>query len=103
MTKIPVLFKLMEERNINQTKLSQDTKISTGNISDWKSGRSMPSSKKLEVLAEYFNVSINYLLGNYSDINARSEAEELYARYQNLSDEQRALIDNMFSQFEKNK
>lgn len=64
MTKIPILFKLMEERNINQTKLAKDTNISTGNIGDWKSGRSMPSSKKLEILANYFNVSTDYLLGN---------------------------------------
>lgn len=68
MTKIPVLFKLMNERNINQTKLAKDTNISTGNISDWKSGRSMPSSKKLDILAKYFNVSTDYLLGNENNI-----------------------------------
>ena len=53
----------MNERNITARKLSQDTGISTGNISDWKSGRSKPSTEKLSMLAEYFNVSTDYLLG----------------------------------------
>lgn len=62
MSKIPKLFELMNERNINTEKLSADTGISTENISDWKSGRSKPSIEKLKILAEYFNVSTDYLL-----------------------------------------
>ncbi|MFR7606008.1 MAG: helix-turn-helix domain-containing protein [Oscillospiraceae bacterium] len=62
MTKIPRLFELMKEHGISSKKLSDDTKISTGNISDWKSGRSQPSLDKIRILADYFNVSIDYLL-----------------------------------------
>lgn len=61
--KIPVLFELLKERGITAKKLSEDTGISTGNISEWKSGRVSPSAKKLQVLAEYFGVSTDYLLG----------------------------------------
>lgn len=63
MCKIPKLFELMEERNIKSAKLSADTNISTGNISDWRNGRSSPSSEKLIVLAKYFDVSADYMLG----------------------------------------
>ncbi|MBR1724702.1 MAG: helix-turn-helix transcriptional regulator [Ruminococcus sp.] len=68
MTKIPILFKIMEERKISAKKLSDDTGISTGNISDWKSGRSMPSGAKLQILSEYFDVSTDYLLGREEPI-----------------------------------
>lgn len=61
--KIPKLFELMKERNITAKKLSDDTKISTGNISDWKSGRSTPSAERIVLLATYFGVSSDYLLG----------------------------------------
>lgn len=61
--KIPVLFELLKERGITAKKLSDDTGISTGNISEWKSGRVSPSAKKLQVLSEYFGVSTDYLLG----------------------------------------
>lgn len=63
MSKIPILFELMDQREITAKKLSIDTGISTGNISDWKSGRSKPSAEKLAILAKYFDVSVDYLLG----------------------------------------
>ena len=40
-TKIPVLFELMKARGINSTQLSEAIGVSTGNISDWKKGRSL--------------------------------------------------------------
>lgn len=38
------------------------TGISTGNISDWKSGRSMPSAVNLDILADCLDCSVDYLL-----------------------------------------
>ncbi len=67
MTKIPKLFELMKERNVTAKKLSDDTGISSGNISDWKSGRSKPSTEKLSKIAEYFGVTTDYLLGKEDD------------------------------------
>ena len=37
--------------------------ISSGNISDWKSGRSFPSAPKLDILANCLDCSVDYLLG----------------------------------------
>ncbi|WMJ23347.1 helix-turn-helix transcriptional regulator [Paludicola sp. MB14-C6] len=56
-------FKLLEEKNINANKLSIETGISTGNISDWKKGRSYPTAQKLVIIADYLDCSIDYLLG----------------------------------------
>lgn len=61
--KISNLFKILAEREISAKKLSDDTGISTGNISDWKSGRSQPSINALITIANYLNVSIDYLVG----------------------------------------
>ena len=63
MSKIPILFQLMRQRNITAKQLSEDTGISAGNISDWKSGRSKPSMEKVAILADYFHVSTDFLLG----------------------------------------
>lgn len=57
------LFILLAERKISAKKLSDDTGISTDNISDWKSGRSQPSINALITIANYLNVSIDYLVG----------------------------------------
>ena len=61
--KISNLFKLLAEREISTKKLSDDTGISTGNISDWKSGRSQPSINALITIADYLNISLDYLVG----------------------------------------
>lgn len=57
------LFLLIENQGLSASKVSAETGISTGNISDWKKGRSMPTAQKLDILAEYFNCSVDYLLG----------------------------------------
>lgn len=57
------LFNRIIEKGLSAKKLSEATGISTGNISDWKSGRSMPSAIKLDILANYLNCSVDYLLG----------------------------------------
>lgn len=56
------LFKLLEERGKSKY-LSEKTGISTGNISDWKSGRSVPSADALVKISKTFNCSVDYLLG----------------------------------------
>lgn len=43
--------------------ISKKTGISTGNICDWKSGRSKPSAETLINIAECYNCSVDYLLG----------------------------------------
>ena len=63
MVNLDTLFLRIKELNLNAKKVSDDTGISTGNISDWKSGRSMPSAIKLDILADYLDCSVDYLLG----------------------------------------
>ena len=40
--------------------------VSAGNVSDWKSGRSKPSTDVVVKIARLFNVSTDYLLENTS-------------------------------------
>lgn len=95
MNKIFRLFDLMVEKNINAKKISDDTGISTGNISDWKSGRSKPSIEKLELLADYFDVSVDYLLGRekkslFSDLS--DNEQKIISIFKKLTDTQQGRI-----------
>lgn len=63
MTKIPIMFKLMEERNVTAYKLSADTGIPQSTICDWRKGVSFPKISALITIADYFDVSIDYLVG----------------------------------------
>lgn len=60
---------LLKERGKSE-ELSKNTGISSGNISDWKSGRSKPGMESLIKIADYFECSVDYLLG-LTDIEKR--------------------------------
>lgn len=63
MANITNLFIRITELNLTAKKVSDATGISTGNLSDWKNGRCLPSADKLEKLADYLGCSVDYLLG----------------------------------------
>ena len=63
MVNIDNLFRRISDLGITAMKVSKETGISSGNISDWKSGKSMPSAVALDALADYLDCSVDYLLG----------------------------------------
>lgn len=68
------LFDLMAAEKVTQYQLSKAIGVSTGNISDWKSGRSAPKAEALAKIADYFHVSTDYLLGRTDDKTPPSAA-----------------------------
>lgn len=82
MVEINNIFLLMNEKGLTAKDLSEQTGISPGNISDWKSGRSAPKAEALVKIANFFNVSIDYLLGYNIEVKelrtARENAKKLY-------------------------
>lgn len=68
---------LLRERGVTAYQVSKATGISTGSLSDWKNGRSSPKIDKLKKIADYFGVSVDYLLGGNEEKPAASEGDEL--------------------------
>ena len=54
---------LILKHNISVNKLSQEIGLNKTFFSDWKSGKAKPSAEALSKLADYFGVSVDYLLG----------------------------------------
>ena len=53
---------LCEEKGIKLTNLIQELGMSSGNMNKWKNGV-IPKGNTLSKLADYFNVSVDYLIG----------------------------------------
>lgn len=53
---------LLVKNNKTAYKVSKETGIPQSVLSDWKRGRSNPKVDKLQKLANYFGVSIEYFL-----------------------------------------
>lgn len=54
---------LMEKAGVSAYKLSKDTNIPDSLLSNYKTGKKVPTSENLVKIAQYFNVSTDYLLG----------------------------------------
>lgn len=64
---------LCEEKGITITKLESDLGFGNSSIKKWN-GKVCPSADKLLKVAKYFNVSVDYLLGN---VNIKTPISEI--------------------------
>ena len=100
--------RLCTERGVTASKVSKATGISTATLSNWKKGNYTPKQDKLQKIADYFEVSIDYLMTGSlpEDINpdniARNENEKRllisFRNAGNLTSEQMDELETLFSQ-----
>lgn len=57
-----IFEQLVAKNGISVYRVSKDTGIATATFSDWKNGRSAPKADKLQIIADYFGVTVDYLL-----------------------------------------
>lgn len=89
-SKIPILFQEMESQKKSAASLSKATGITQGNISDWKSGKSKPTTAALALVADFLNTTPEYLLG-LTDKKEKPTAEAV-GKDEQLLDEAEQLM-----------
>ena len=68
-----IFEQLCEEKGVTAYRVCKSTGITTATISNWKAGRYTPKQEKMQKIADYFDVSLEYLMtGKESD---RKESE----------------------------
>ncbi len=84
----------MAETNVSAYKISKETGISDRLIGYWKKGEKMPSAENLLTIANYFGISVDYLLTGEDKIKPVANDElELLTYYKELPErEQMKLI-----------
>lgn len=58
------ILNLLNERNIKQQEFAKAIGVRKQAISEWKNGTTKSYMKYIDKIADYFNVSTDYLLGN---------------------------------------
>lgn len=66
MVNVDLIFRLLKEQGKTQKDLADAIGASTGNVTDWKRGRTKPSAQSLPKIADYLDVPISILLGEQS-------------------------------------
>lgn len=97
------LAELRKQAGISQRTLATALNCSQNMISQWENGTRDPSTETLKAIADYFNVSIDYLLGREAlalgsddqGIILSPDFIDLYGIYEKLPQQKRALVFEM--------
>jgi transcriptional regulator with XRE-family HTH domain len=68
---------LRKENGVSQKKLADSLGMSQGNLCDWEKGRSQPDIAMLIALSNFFDVSIDYIVGRSDDYGIIKKVENL--------------------------
>lgn len=64
-----IFEELLVKNNVSTYKVSKETGIAQSVFSSWKNGISTPKQDKLQKIADYFHVTVDYLMGIERDQN----------------------------------
>lgn len=89
------LKSLRKEKGLNQSELANNIGLRQSHISSWELNTSDPSLYNIMLLADYFNVSIDYLTGReeedgriiVQELELPSDERHLINCYRNLPEE----------------
>lgn len=84
------LLQLREEKKVKQSELAEAIGISRISISNYENGERTPDGEVICKLADYFNVSTDYLLGRTQTPNFQRFTHEQYLSY--VSDMQAKIL-----------
>lgn len=57
-----IFEQLLQKRNVTPYRVHKETGVAQSTLSDWKNGKGTPKAESLKKIADYFRVSIDYLL-----------------------------------------
>ena len=86
---------LLKTKDISRSKLAEDLQIRTALISEWKKNGNLPNAEIAIKLAEYFDISLDYLLTGKLRNELSDEDAVLLVRYHNLSSENKAAFNQL--------
>lgn len=94
MSTIDIICDLLEKQNKSQKDLADYLGIGKNRITDWKAGRIHSYTKYLPKIAEFLDVSVDYLLGKSSQAEASLLPTDLLAVISTFSDEEMKELEN---------
>jgi len=88
---------LIKSNCITQKDLADTLNVKRGSVSNWVTNRRFPDAETLIKIADYFHVTIDFLLrGDDEYLNKEyDEISSLYKKYSDLSEDNKELIDTM--------
>lgn len=79
--------KLRDERGLKDSDVAREASVSKSTFSDWKVGRSKPGIKKLQKIADFFGVTVDYLMtGKEDEQKEKDNTDDLKQKFEELKE-----------------
>lgn len=100
-----IFEQLLQKYGVTAYKVAKETGVTQTTLSNWKSGRSIPKQPSMQKIADFFGVSLDYLMtgkepeDKQSDFEAKNKTErDLLVLCRSMDDvteeEKEALVNN---------
>ena len=90
-----IFEQLLQKYGVSAYKVAKATGVTQSTLSDWKRGRSTPKTENMKKLADYFGVSIDYLMTG-EEVSAEPQA--LTAKDErDIAKDMEALMDKLLN------
>ena len=102
-----VYCKLRDEKGLKDADVVKATGITKSTFSDWKSGRSKPKQDKLQKIADFLEVSVDYLMTGeekgtyYTKDETAQVAQEIFEKDKVLFDVYRSADKDKLVEYAK--
>lgn len=87
-----IFEELVKKHGITNYQVSKDVKIPYSVLSDWKSGRSTPKIDKLNKIADYFGVTLDYLFGKETKKEVEPSIEKIATQKRQSNNDKLQLL-----------
>lgn len=93
MTNFTIIFsKILKEKGITGKELATNTNISQSLISDYKNGKVEPSMTNIHKIANYLDISCDYLITGKEEQHLNQEEKLLVKYYRHITPEQKKAV-----------
>jgi len=100
-----VFKELRLEKKMSQDKIAEELDVSQSLVNKWENNQSTPAPEMLEYIADYFNVSVDYLIGRSKYKNLETDNSELenalFSKVKELSDEDKKVVLDVMNAIKK--
>ena len=62
-----IFEQLLKQHGVTAYRVAQDTGVTTATLTSWKQGKYTPKPEKMQKIADYFGVSLSYLMTGKED------------------------------------
>ncbi len=97
------LYELRTEKELSQREMAKKMQVSQATYNNWENEKTQPSIEQLIALAEFFGVSIDYLVGRTGEefLSMLPAENDILSSYLSLDEETKKAIKQIFQKIQK--